>query len=189
MLKRWFWLALPGLALLYSCHNQPATPPANSPTEPGKMTITLKSTAFAAGAFIPKQATCDGPDISPPLKWSGVPAKAVSQVLICEDPDAPSGTWTHWVVFNLPGQVSELGAGVPPAKTLANSAAQGTNDFKKIGYGGPCPPQGQPHRYLFKIYALDTKLKLAPGATKQQVLDAMNGHTVAEGQLTGTYRR
>jgi Raf kinase inhibitor-like YbhB/YbcL family protein len=153
------------------------------------MKITLTTPAFREGETIPKQYTGDGKDSSPPLRWENVPDSTKSLALICDDPDAPRGTWVHWVLFNLPAEVRELGEATPAEKTLANGARQGKNDFGKIGYGGPAPPRGKPHRYFFKLYALDTLLDLQPGATKEQVVAAMQGHVVGEGQLMGKYAR
>jgi len=153
------------------------------------MTLQVSSPAFAEGDRIPGQFTADGADVSPELRWSGAPKNTQSFALICEDPDAPRGTWTHWVLFNLPADRSSLAEGVPAEKELPGGARQGKNDFGKIGYGGPSPPKGKPHRYFFKVYALDTTLNLPAGATRQQVLDAIKGHIVAEGQLMGLYGR
>jgi Raf kinase inhibitor-like YbhB/YbcL family protein len=153
------------------------------------MSIELTSTAFQEGQTIPKQYTGDGRDLSPPLKWGDPPAGTRSLALIVEDPDAPRGTFTHWVLFNLPAEARELGEGVPPKPTLPDGAMQGINDFGKVGYGGPSPPPGKPHRYVFKLYALDTPLDLGPGATRQQLLQAMDGHVLDEGQLMGRYGR
>ena len=153
------------------------------------MTIELTSTAFQEGQSIPRQATGDGRDLSPALKWRNLPAGAKSLALICDDPDAPRKTWTHWLIFNLPAESRELGEGVPAEETLPDGAVQGTNDFGKIGYGGPAPPPGKPHRYFFKLYALDTRLDLPPGVTKDQLLNGMKGHILAEGQLMGKYGR
>ena len=140
------------------------------------MSIRLESLAFEEGKSIPRKYTCDGEDISPPLNWSGVPEEARSLVLIADDPDAPRGIWTHWVLFDLPVEVSELPKGLPAEKTVLvasgearHTARQGRNDFRKLGYGGPCPPSGT-HRYSFRLYALDDSLGLEPGATRQQVL-------------------
>jgi Raf kinase inhibitor-like YbhB/YbcL family protein len=151
------------------------------------MSIELTSAAFQPGATIPKQYTGDGADHSPPLRWSEPPAGTKSLALICDDPDAPRGTWVHWVLFNLPGQTRELAEGVPMTETLGNGAEQGKNDFGKIGYGGPAPPKGKPHRYFFKLYALDGSVDLPAGATKAQLVEAMKGHILAEGQLMGHY--
>jgi Raf kinase inhibitor-like YbhB/YbcL family protein len=153
------------------------------------MSIELTSTAFQPGGTIPKQHTADGADRSPPLHWSEPPSGTKSLALICDDPDAPGGTWVHWVLFNLPSQTRELEEGVPTTETLGNGAKQGTNDFGNIGYGGPDPPKGKPHRYLFKLYALDVAVDLPAGATKAQLTDAMKGHILGEGQLVGTYGR
>jgi Raf kinase inhibitor-like YbhB/YbcL family protein len=153
------------------------------------MSITLTSTAFQPGATIPKQYTGDGPDRSPPLAWSEPPAGTTSLAVICDDPDAPRGTWVHWVLFNLPGQTRDLAEGVPTAETLGSGAKQGKNDFGNIGYGGPAPPRGKPHRYFFKLYALDGAVDLPAGTTKAQLVEAMKGHILAEGQLMGTYGR
>lgn len=153
------------------------------------MTIELHSTAFSEGAAIPKPYTADGADQSPPLSWAEPPAGTKSLALICEDPDAPRGIWVHWVLFNLPGDTRELKEGVPAKETLDNGAKQGKNDFGKIGYGGPSPPKGKPHRYFFKLYALDATLDLPAGATRKELLDAMKGHIRAEGQLMGKYGR
>ncbi|MCF6159061.1 MAG: YbhB/YbcL family Raf kinase inhibitor-like protein [wastewater metagenome] len=152
------------------------------------MGIQVKSSAFEEGGMIPKKYTCDGQDISPPLSWSAVPDGTKSIALISDDPDAPMGTWVHWVLFNLPADVRELSENIPPEKVLENGAKQGTTDFKKIGYGGPCPPSGT-HRYFFKLYALDTEINLDAGITKKQLLGAMEGHILAEGQLIGKYSR
>ena len=150
------------------------------------MKIEIASTAFEEGGTIPKQYTCDGINISPPLAWTSVPEGTKSLALICDDPDAPVGTWVHWVIFNLPADVKKLSENVPPKKTLANGGKQGINDFGQIGYGGPCPPMGT-HRYYFKLYALDTELGLDDGIKKGQLLKAMKGHILAEGQLMGKY--
>jgi Raf kinase inhibitor-like YbhB/YbcL family protein len=153
------------------------------------MSIEVTSTAFQQGKPIPKQHTGDGTDRSPPLRWSEPPAETKSIALICDDPDAPRGTWVHWVLFNLPPQTRELAEGVPTTASLPSGAKQGKNDFGNLGYGGPAPPKGKPHRYFFKLYALAATQDLAPGATKAQLEDAMKGHILAEGQLMGTYQR
>lgn len=153
------------------------------------MSIEVTSTAFKAGETIPKQYTGDGEDQSPLLRWSEPPSGTKSLALICDDPDAPRGTWVHWVLFNRPAQARELAEGVPTTETLGNGAKQGKNDFGNIGYGGPAPPKGKPHRYFFKLYALDAALDLSAGATKAELEKAMKGHILAEGQLMGTYKR
>ena len=149
----------------------------------------LKCPYFSEGFPVPKDYTADGQNASPPLQWGEPPAGTKSFALICDDPDAPRGTWVHWVIYNLPADVRQLGPAMPAEATLPNGARQGTNDFKRIGYGGPAPPPGKPHRYFFKLYALDALLSLAPGATKEQLLEAMRGHQLAEGKLFGVYGR
>src|SRR5207248_1508602 len=151
------------------------------------MALELTSSGFQEGKPIPKQYTADGQNRSPPLKWGDPPAGTRSLALICEDPDAPRGTFTHWLIFNLPAESRELAEGIPAQPSLPNGTAQGTNDFGKAGYGGPKPPPGKPHRYLFRLYALDRPVDLQPGATKPQLLAAMEGHILGEAQLLGTY--
>jgi Raf kinase inhibitor-like YbhB/YbcL family protein len=153
-----------------------------------KMAIIITSTAFTDGGMIPRDYTCDGRDISPPLTWTGVPKETKSLSIICDDPDAPMGTWVHWVLFNIPATINGLSQNIPPDKVLRNGARHGINDFRKFGYGGPCPPSGT-HRYYFKIYALDTKLTQESGLTKVELLKAMKDHILAEGQLMGRYKR
>jgi hypothetical protein len=152
------------------------------------MSILVTSPAFSEGNPIPKKYTCDGEDVSPPLAWSGLPAGTQSLALIADDPDAPVGTWVHWVIFNLPHTLTGLSEGIAKTPTV-EGGIQGNNDFRKVGYGGPCPPRGKPHRYFFKLYALDTSLALEAGASKADVERAMQGHILAQGQLMGTYSR
>ncbi len=153
------------------------------------MAFELKSTAFENGGFIPKKYTCDGPDVSPPLSWTDPPEETRSLALICDDPDAPMGTWVHWVLFGVPPEIRELPEGVPTEKTLPWGGKQGRNDFGRIGYGGPCPPRGPAHRYFFRLYALDIEPDLSPGATKRELLRAIEGHILAETELMGRYGR
>lgn len=150
--------------------------------------IKLTSGAFKEGDFIPKKYTCDDINISPPLEWQGIPDNTNSIALICDDPDAPMGTWVHWVIYNIPVNISKLSEQIPAEKVLENGALQGTNDFRKIGYCGPCPPAGI-HRYFFKIYALDNVPELAPGANRGELLHEMEGHILSEGKLMGRYSR
>lgn len=152
--------------------------------DPGKR-MQLTSTAFRNMQPIPGDNTCDGKNISPPLAWTGAPAGVQSFALIVDDPDAPNGVWTHWVVFDLPQDTSEL----PEDAAISGNARQGLNDFKRASYGGPCPPSGKAHRYVFKLYALDTTLGLKTGASKKEVEAAMAKHILAQGQLVGTYQR
>lgn len=150
--------------------------------------LRISSTAFQNGGTIPRPYTCDGNDASPPLAWTGVPAEAKSLALIVDDPDAPVGTWIHWVVFNIPADVVSMPEQVPQGPTLANGAQQGVNSWNRSGYGGPCPPRGQ-HRYFFKLYALDVSLNPRGSMSKAQLLGAMRGHVLAEAQIIGTYSR
>jgi Raf kinase inhibitor-like YbhB/YbcL family protein len=152
--------------------------------------IQVTSPAFKEGEVIPRDNTCEGKDLSPALQWGKVPDGTKGLALICDDPDAPVGTWVHWVIYGIPADATGLPAGVPTDKELETGAKQGTNDFKNIGYGGPCPPKGHGfHRYFFKLYALDAELALKPGATKKDLEAAMKGHILAEGQLIGKYQR
>jgi Raf kinase inhibitor-like YbhB/YbcL family protein len=149
----------------------------------------LTTSSFAPGSPIPKPSTCDGEDLSPQLAWSEIPVDTRSFALICDDPDAPRGTWVHWVLFNLPADAVELSAGVPKAPELPSRARQGVNDSGDVGYSGPCPPRGKPHRYFFRLYALDTLLNLSPGIKRSDLDAAMAGHVLAEASLMGTYGR
>lgn len=152
------------------------------------MSFKLSSSAFKDGAAIPRRHTCDDHDVSPTLTWESAPPGVKSFALICDDPDAPRGTWVHWVSFNIPATRHDLPENVPPKESLPDNTKQGKNDFGNIGYGGPCPPGGT-HRYFFKLYALDAMLSLQPGCTKAQLLEAMKGHILLETQLMGTYKR
>lgn len=154
------------------------------------MDIQITSAAFHEGEVIPEQYTCDGDNVSPPLRWGRLPKDSQSLALICEDPDAPSGTFVHWLIFNLPPIVSDLPEALPATETLEETGAiQGRNDFNNIGYDGPCPPPSNSHRYFFRLYALDTKLQLRAGATKREFERAIEGRILAEGHLMGTYQR
>jgi len=153
------------------------------------MAFKVKSSAFGSGAEIPKKFTCEAADVSPALEWSEAPAKSASFALIADDPDAPVGTWVHWVLWNLPASAQSLPEGVAKREQLDDGTRQGRNDFRKIGYNGPCPPPGKPHRYFFRLYALDAKLDLAPGATRQELDAAMKGHILGEAEYMGTFRR
>ncbi|HEV8523131.1 MAG TPA: YbhB/YbcL family Raf kinase inhibitor-like protein [Terriglobales bacterium] len=163
----------------------------SSPLAAGRSAVnfTVKTTAFQAGGDIPKKYTCEGPDVSPPLTWSEPPAGTQSFALIADDPDAPVGTWVHWVAYDLSASARQLQEGVPKSEEVPGGGRQGTNDFRRIGYGGPCPPPGNPHRYYFKLYALDTQLNLQPGATKKEVEKAMKGHVLAQAEVMGRFRR
>jgi Raf kinase inhibitor-like YbhB/YbcL family protein len=153
------------------------------------MAFTVKSPDFANGADIPKPFTCTGEDRSPALEWSGAPAETKSFALIADDPDAPAGTWVHWVIFNIPGSSHGLLTGVENKEELADGTRQGMNDFRKVGYNGPCPPPGKPHRYSFRLYALNEQLTLGTRASKDALEHAMEGHIVAKAEWMGRFRR
>lgn len=149
----------------------------------------LTSGAFAPNAPIPALHTCDGADLSPPLAWTAPPPGTQRFALVCDDPDAPAGTWVHWVVFDLPASARQLPQGVASTPILGDGSRQGKNDFKRSGYGGPCPPRGAAHRYVFRLYALDAALGLDAGATRAAVEKAMTGHVLGQAQLIGRYAR
>jgi Raf kinase inhibitor-like YbhB/YbcL family protein len=165
------------------------SPWANMQAESNTMAFAISSTSFSPGGDIPRKFTCDDADLSPELSWSSVPAGVRSFALISDDPDAPVGNWTHWVLFDLPPQTKELPEGVAKVDEPPTGGRQGRNDFRKIGYGGPCPPPGKPHRYFFKLYALDQMLNLKPGASKGEVEQAMQGHILGKAELMGKYGR
>lgn len=169
------------LMVLLACILMPAIPMAKEAIKMADLSIT--SPAFAHKTAIPERYTCDGRDINPPLLIDAVPGGTKSLALIVDDPDAPAGTWVHWVVWNIPPQTREIRESSLPA-----GAVQGLNGWKRNGYGGPCPPSGI-HRYIFRLHALDSILKLPPAATKADLERAMQGHIIAQGELMGTYRR
>jgi Raf kinase inhibitor-like YbhB/YbcL family protein len=153
------------------------------------MSLTTSSASFRSGGEIPKKFSCDGEDVSPQISWKGAPDGTQEFVLIADDPDAPAGTWTHWVLYDLPASSTSLSEGLPKSEQLPDGSKQGRNDFRKIGYDGPCPPPGKPHRYFFKIYALDRKLNVKAGAERSEVEKAMSGYVQAKGEYMGTYAR
>ena len=153
------------------------------------MSFALKTTAFAVGGEIPKKYTCDGADVSPALNWNDAPAGTQSFALIADDPDAPVGTWTHWIIWNIPAKAVGLPEGVPKAEESSDGTRQGTNDFKRLGYGGPCPPVGKPHRYFFKLHALDIKFDVKAGASRNELERAMKGHVLSQTELMGKFKR
>ncbi len=150
------------------------------------MTLTLSSSAFAAGKSIPSEYSCKGRNISPALAWTGAPANTASFALILDDPDAPAGTFTHWVIYNIPAVSKGLAQGVAQQPTFDDGSAQGRNSGNRQYYEGPCPPSGT-HRYFFRLYALDTRLDLPAGATVDQLRKSMQGHILAQGELMGTF--
>jgi Raf kinase inhibitor-like YbhB/YbcL family protein len=151
--------------------------------------ISISAERFKDGETIPDIYTCKGKDISPSLSWKGIPAGTKSIALIMDDPDAPGGTFVHWVLYNVPAVTQKLPEGMLHDKILADGSMQGMTDFGRTGYGGPCPPPGKPHRYFFKIYALDSKITLAPGASKKQLEKEMLGNILAKGEIVGIYKR
>ena len=153
------------------------------------MALEIKSTAFKNDEFIPAQYTCKGRDVSPPLEWSDVPENVQSFALISDDPDAPVGTWVHWVLYDIPPETRSLPEGVKKIGTLEDGSKQGMTDFGRVGYGGPCPPPGSAHRYFFKLYALDTVLNIKPGISKEGLLRAMEGHIIEQTELMGKFKR
>ncbi|MFP3853930.1 MAG: YbhB/YbcL family Raf kinase inhibitor-like protein [Anaerolineales bacterium] len=148
----------------------------------------LASSAFGEGDSIPTEYSCDGEDVSPPLSWANPPEGTESFALVMDDPDAPSGTFDHWLLYNIPADRLSLGARVASEAELADGSRHGRNSFGNLEYGGPCPP-GETHRYNFRLYALDQELQLEPGASKAQLMEAMNGHILAQAELQGTYSR
>lgn len=182
---RLFTWVLIGLFLVGAsgCQNSHSTQTEANSKGVASMDLIVTSSAFNEGETIPVEYTCNGKNISPPLAWSGIPADTKTLALIADDPDAPAGIWVHWVLFNLPGQTEGLVAGVLKA------GVEGTNSSRKTGYSGPCPPPGKPHRYFFKLYALDASLDIGAGASKAELEKAMQGHILAQGQLMGTFSR
>jgi len=171
-----------------ACSNEDSEPP--SADEETEVRMILTSTAFHDGERVPVRHTCEGDNVSPSLQWTGVPDSGKSLALICDDPDAPRGTWVHWVLYNVPPTLHSLPEGVPAADTLNNSSRHGIGSSGQLGYRGPCPPPGHGmHRYFFRLYALDIELDLASGADKGALLEAMEGHVLAMAQLMGTYNR
>ena len=154
------------------------------------MSFALKTTAFSNGGEIPRKYTCGGENVSPALTWTETPAQARSLALICDDPDAPGGTWTHWILWNIPAHTASLPEGVPTSReVLSSGARQGKNDFGRIGYGGPCPPPGRPHRYFFRLYALGAALEVKSGAGRDLLESAMKPHVLAQAEWMGLFKR
>ncbi len=153
------------------------------------MMLKLESASFPNGEAIPVKHTCDGEDLSPPLSWSAAPEGTKGFALICDDPDAPIMTWVHWIVYSLPAERRSLPEDVKRVRQLSDGTRQGMNSWKRIGYGGPCPPRNSTHRYFFRLYALGREMDLGPGAAKKELLRAMEGAVLAQAELMGTYRR
>jgi len=177
------WIAAFSSGLLACGGDRPAVVDGSLPV------LRLESDAFEAEGTIPQLYTCDGSDVSPPLSWSEPPAGTKSLALIVDDVDAPVGTWVHWVLFNIPAQARALPEAVPADPIVQGLGEHGSNSWGDLGYGGPCPPQGNPHRYTFRLYALDTTLDLGAGASRADLDRAMEGHILGAGQLVGRYGR
>jgi Raf kinase inhibitor-like YbhB/YbcL family protein len=168
---------------------QGPTPTVAADDEGGdEMALELTSTAYGEGEEVPVRYTCYGEDISPPLAWTGVPEGTVTFLLVFDDPDAPGGTWDHWIRFDIPATTTSLDEEQPAGDELADGSRHGANSWGRTDYGGPCPPSGT-HRYVFKLFALDTALGLPPGAGKADLLEAIEGHVLGEAELLGTYAR
>jgi Raf kinase inhibitor-like YbhB/YbcL family protein len=157
--------------------------------QPSPSKIELKTSSFTPGGFIPKRFTCEAADISPALSWTDPPAGTQSFAIIEDDPDAPSGTFVHWLVYDLPAAYRRLPEGLSGDDQMAGGGRQGTNDFSRTGYNGPCPPRGQAHRYFIRFYALDVKINLRPAATRSELDAAMQGHILAQAELMGRFKR
>jgi Raf kinase inhibitor-like YbhB/YbcL family protein len=175
--------------LLLACSSASTTVEGAGIRKGAAMSFALESPEWKMGEEIPSLFTCDGKDVSPPLHWDAPPAGTESISLMLEDPDAPGGTFFHWLIYDLPANTRELMANVPQRGHLSNGAHQGRNSFGKIGYGGPCPPQGPAHRYYFHIFALDRKTGLADGASRSELEQAMKGHILAQAEYMGRYKR
>ena len=187
---RWVCLAFFSAVLAFGLAQPVCTSVAPGPGEEGELTMTVSSPAFADGGRIPAKYTCSGENMSPPLTWGGQPAATKVFALVVDDPDAAGGVFTHWIVFNLPADSRQLPEAVPTQEQLSSGALQGKNDFGRIGYGGPCPPPGEGvHHYEFTVYALDKTLSPLAGVSSEVLKNAMHGHILARGQLTGTFER
>lgn len=152
-------------------------------------TLSLSTSAFEPNGRIPARYTCDGEDVAPPLSWDGARANTQTFALILDDPDAPTGTFTHWLIWDIPSSAGELAEGTGARGRLTSGAAQGQNDFGEVGYRGPCPPPGKPHHYHFTLYALSASLRLSSGVTRRQVQEAIEQNAIARAELVGTYSR
>ena len=151
--------------------------------------LKIFSSSFGNGEMIPKKYTCEGEDVSPEIRWKELPEEVKSLALICDDPDAPGGDFVHWVIFNIPPEIDSLPEGLAPKDTLDFGAIQGMTDFGRVGYGGPCPPRGPVHHYHFKLYGLDTMLKVEKNTTKDELLKKMEGHILIKGEIVGLFKR
>jgi Raf kinase inhibitor-like YbhB/YbcL family protein len=176
-------------ALVLASYSRLFARASSSPNGDNAMSLTISSPSFANGGDIAKKFTCDGADVSPQFAWNGPPAGTQTFALLADDPDAPVGNWNHWTLWDLPASSRGLPEGVSKEARLPDGSQQGMNDFHKTGYNGPCPPPGKPHRYYFKLFALDAKLDLKSGAGKRELEAAMKGHVLAQGEWMGRYGR
>lgn len=182
-------LGFVGLLLLLLCGGRPSPVCFAAPTPAQGGSFSISSPSFSSGGAIPKQFSCDGPDLSPQLSWTEPPVGSMTFALLVDDPDAPAGNWNHWVMWNLPASARSLPEGVGKSRRLSDGSQQGPNDFHKVGYNGPCPPANKTHRYRFKLFALDRKLTLTGDAGKPELEAAMKGHILAQAEWMGTYHR
>lgn len=191
LLQRIAGLALAGMAagLLLACGTTTSTVESAGMEKGTAMSFSLRSPEWKAGENIPRQFTCDGENVSPPLQWAAAPVGTQSLSLVVEDPDAPGGTFIHWVLYDLRPGTGKLPENVPPSGELADGARQGRNSFGQVGYGGPCPPPGPAHRYFFRLYALNGKTGLNAGASRTDLDRAMRGHVLAQAEWMGRYKR
>jgi Raf kinase inhibitor-like YbhB/YbcL family protein len=178
-----------GIALVGGCRSKPPAAPAGTTSTPKPMNFTLKSTAFADNTPIPATFTCDGADKSPSLEWSGAPKETKSFALVCLDPDAPNGAFTHWIVSRIPITLNRLPEGLAKVVETPDGIRQGKNGFGNAGYGGPCPPAGKVHHYRFQLHALDTEITLGPESSQIALENEIQLHKIATAELTGTYQK
>lgn len=175
---------IPGIMLSSACISD-----TSRPSDKSGGTINLSSDAFRNGGELPPVYTCKGQDISPRLTWEGVPAGTKSVTLVMDDPDAPGGTFSHWILYNLPPETRVLPAAIPANQSLPDGSRQGINDFRRTGYSGPCPPPGKSHRYYFRLFALDIILPQTGSLTRETLLKSIEGHVIAKGEIMGFFKR
>ena len=180
---------LAGIFLMLPCSGARSAFSFSTPFQAQSGALSLSSPSFSNGGGIPKKFSCDGPDVSPQLSWTEPPPGTAIFALLVDDPDAPAGNWNHWTIWNLPASARSLPEGVGKARRLPDGSQQGMNDFKKVGYNGPCPPANKPHHYHFQLFALDRKLNLTGDAGKPELEAAMKGHILAQAEWIGTFRR
>jgi len=184
LLFRQAWVVIPLLTLAMSMFVVPDRVPGQQAAK-----LELRTSSFEPGGFIPKRFTCVGADVSPALTWSDPPGGTQRFAIIEDDPDAPSGTFVHWVVYDLPASYRQLPEAVPRKDEMAGGGRQGTNDFSRVGYSGPCPPPGKAHRYFIRLYALDAPTSLPPAASRSELDSAMQGHILAQAEMMGRFKR